>query len=72
VAHVMRHEAGLANFDSSFPLEAMTVAGIKGGLADPIIARQVPRWKKDASGRNKREYHAVTRGLIVNEIGAHY
>jgi hypothetical protein len=28
----------------------------------------VPSWKQDAAGRNKREYHAVTRGLVINEI----
>lgn len=66
VADVMRHEAGLAVFDSSLDPEDLLTENIKQNKVGHIIESHAQTYPRDA-GR-KREYHAVTRGWIVNEI----
>ena len=66
VADLMRHEAGLANFDTSLDMEDLFRENIKQNAVGRIIEAQSPSYKnRDGS---KREYHALTRGWIVNEL----
>jgi len=64
IAHVMRHEAGLAKFDRPIDASELTAEKIRAGSMSDIIAAQVPAQPPG----EKREYHAVTRGWIANEI----
>merc|ERR1711977_68115 len=64
IAHVMRHEAGLAKFDRPIDASELTAEKIRAGSMSNIIAAQVPAQPPG----EKREYHAVTRGWIANEI----
>ena len=66
VADVMRHEAGLAAFDTTLPLASLAAGAIKTNAIGAIIERQTQRFPvgKDT----QREYHAMTRGFIANEI----
>lgn len=66
VADVMRHEAGLASFDSSVDLDNLLPHNIKANGLGSIIERQAQRFRSVETG--KREYHAVTRGWIANEL----
>ena len=66
IAEVLRHEAGLASFDTSIELRDLFTENIKQNTIGPIIERQTQKYPT-GSGR-KREYHAVTRGWILNEI----
>jgi CubicO group peptidase (beta-lactamase class C family) len=76
VAHVMRHEAGLPRF--SLRASDLTTERIRGGSASGAIAalrpafpnesRDVADRAKDPERKGWREYHAITRGWIVNEI----
>ncbi|MEZ5571055.1 MAG: serine hydrolase domain-containing protein [Halioglobus sp.] len=66
VADLMRHEAGLANFDCSMELDALLTENIKLNSVGSIIEQQKQDYPRGDSGR--REYHAVTRGWIVNEL----
>ena len=66
VADLMRHEAGLANFDSSMALDDLLTQNIKKNSVGRIIERHTPKFS--AGDANRREYHAVTRGWIVNEV----
>jgi CubicO group peptidase (beta-lactamase class C family) len=66
IADLMRHEAGLANLDTSLDLEDLFTENIKSNAVGRVIERHAPSYR-DAS-RGKREYHALTRGWIVNEV----
>jgi CubicO group peptidase (beta-lactamase class C family) len=66
VADLMRHEAGLASFNASMALEDLFTQSIKENAVGQIIESHPQRFPKGAE--NKREYHAVTRGWIVNEV----
>ncbi|MBT8140011.1 MAG: beta-lactamase family protein [Gammaproteobacteria bacterium] len=66
VAQLMRHEAGLANFDTSIDLEDLFTENIKKNAIGKIIEKHAQTYKE--GGGSKREYHALTRGWIVNEV----
>lgn len=66
VADLMRHEAGLANFDISLEAEDLLTENIKKNKVGQIIERQVQNFgNRDGT---RREYHALTRGWIANEV----
>ena len=65
VADLMRHEAGLASFDTSLRREDLLAERIKQNPIGAVIEAQTPRFP-DWEGR--REYHAITRGWIANEL----
>ena len=66
VAELMRHEGGLAAFDVSIPAEDLVAENIKQNRIGKLIEDHPQRFPK-REGRT-REYHAVTRGWIVNEV----
>jgi CubicO group peptidase (beta-lactamase class C family) len=66
VADLMRHEAGLANFDTSLDLEDLFTENIKQNVVGRIIEGHAPSF--GTAGGSRREYHALTRGWIVNEL----
>ena len=66
VAELMRHEAGLANFNTSMAPDALLTENIKQNTVGRIIEGHAQDYAGGAMG--KREYHAVTRGWIVNEL----
>jgi len=66
VADLMRHEAGLANFDTSLDIEDLFTENIKRNTVGRLIEQHAPSFGTTGSGR--RQYHALTRGWIVNEL----
>ena len=66
VADVMRHEAGLANFDTAIDVDDLLPENIKANRLGNIIEKQEQHFRSPEVGR--REYHAMTRGWIVNEV----
>jgi CubicO group peptidase (beta-lactamase class C family) len=66
VAELMRHEAGLAAFNTSIEPEDLLTENIKQNRIGSIIEAHAQKFRAD--GGSAREYHAVTRGWIVNEI----
>lgn len=66
VADVMRHEAGLAALDTSIPPEDLLRDNIKQNAVGRILEPHPQKFRKGERGA--REYHAVTRGWIANEI----
>lgn len=66
VADLMRHEAGLANFDTSLDMQDLFRENIKQNAIGRIIEQQ-PLNYAGANG-GKRQYHGLTRGWIVNEL----
>jgi len=66
VADVMRHEGGLAAFDTSLDPEDLLTDNIKQNRVGRVIEGHAQRFRKGDG--SKREYHAVTRGWIVNEL----
>jgi CubicO group peptidase (beta-lactamase class C family) len=66
VADLMRHEAGLANFDTSLDMEDLFTENIKQNSVGRIIEKHTQTYAE--KGSSKREYHALTRGWIVNEV----
>jgi len=65
IADLMRHEAGLAAFDISLAPEHLHRENLKQNKIGHLIASH-PAYLKDEA--NRREYHALTRGWIANEI----
>ncbi len=66
VADVMRHEAGLATFDTAIDVDDLLPDNIKANRLGRIIEHQQQRFRSLESG--PREYHAMTRGWIANEV----
>lgn len=66
VADLMRHEAGLAAFNVSIEPQDLLTENIKQNKVGRIIEGHVQTFRK-GEGR-KREYHAVTRGWVANEL----
>jgi CubicO group peptidase (beta-lactamase class C family) len=66
IAELMRHEAGLAAFNTSIAPEDLLTANIKRNRIGQIIEAHPQKFRN--GGGSTREYHAVTRGWIVNEV----
>lgn len=66
VADLMRHEGGLAALDRSVDVEDLLPRNIKENRVGALIEQQPARFRKGEG--NQREYHAITRGWIVNEL----
>ena len=66
IADLMRHEGGMAAFDTSLDAEDLLTPNIKENRVGKVIEGHALRFRKGDGG--KREYHAITRGWIVNEI----
>ncbi|MEP0202214.1 MAG: serine hydrolase domain-containing protein [Halioglobus sp.] len=64
VADLMRHEAGLANLDTSLDAEDLFTENIKKNAVGQVLEQHAQNY----SSSGKREYHALTRGWIVNEL----
>ncbi len=66
VADLMRHEGGMAAFTTSLDAEDLLVKNIKENKVGKVIEGHPARFRK--GNGSKREYHAITRGWIVNEL----
>ncbi len=64
VADLMRHEAGLANFDTALDAEDLFTENIKKNVVGQVIEQH----ELNYGPGGKREYHAITRGWVVNEL----
>jgi len=64
---VLRHESGLPFFHRAYKLEELTRNGIKCGNASKVIEESVQHFPPEKLG-TERDYHACTRGIILNEI----
>lgn len=65
VADLMRHEAGLANFDTSLDMKDLFRESIKENVVGSLIEAHSLSFPAEDT---RREYHALTRGWIVNEL----
>ena len=65
VADVMRHEAGLAQLDVSLSAPQLETLALKQNSVGRVLEAQSLRLPR---ADPPREYHAVTRGWIANEI----
>jgi CubicO group peptidase (beta-lactamase class C family) len=66
VADVLRHEGGMAVFRTSLDPDDLLPARLKQNRVGAVIESHSLRFP--TGGRGKREYHAITRGWILNEI----
>ena len=66
VADLMRHEAGLANFDFSISTGDLLTHRIKDNALGTRIEQHPQHFRNQE--RTTREYHALTRGWIANEL----
>ena len=65
VADVMRHEAGLAQLSVNLSAKHLTTSALKENSVGTILEQLPLRFPE---GDSPREYHALTRGWIANEI----
>lgn len=68
VADLMRHEAGLAAFDATFDVEDFFVENIKKNKVGQVIEKETQFFNEEANPGHPRQYHALTRGWIANEV----
>ena len=69
ICDVLRHEAGLAFFQKDSPsLDDLKTANIKTNIVSDIIEKEELHYPEYESSDSKREYHSMTRGMIINEI----
>ena len=66
VADLMRHEAGLVNFKYTFDPEELLRENIKQNSVGSVIEGLNARISSDP--RKRRNYHAMTRGWVINEL----
>lgn len=66
VADLLRHEGGMAAFDTSLDPEDLLTENIKENRVGRIVEAQTARFR--SGGGSRREYHAITRGWILNEL----
>jgi CubicO group peptidase (beta-lactamase class C family) len=64
VADLMRHEGGVAALDTSLEVEDLLRENVKRNRVGEVVERQRARFRQG----NPREYHAITRGWIANEL----
>ena len=65
VAELMRHEAGLAVFNVSLDPQDLMTENIKQNKVGSIIEGHPQKYRPEGS---RREYHAITRGWVINEV----
>ncbi len=65
VADVLRHEGGMAAFRTSLAPADLLPAQLKRNKVGAVIERHALRFPTNGE---KREYHAITRGWILNEV----
>jgi len=69
ICDVLRHESGLAYFQDKAPtLDECTTANIKLNKVGEIIEKEELHWPEYKNSDSKREYHAMVRGLVLNEV----
>lgn len=66
VADLMRHEAGLVDFNHTFDPEHLLTENLKQNSAGSVI--ESLRAKISGNPLNRRNYHALTRGWVANEL----
>jgi len=66
VAELMRHEGGMAAFNTSLDPEDLLTKNIKENRVGKVIEAHPLKFRK--GNRSRREYHAITRGWIANEL----
>ena len=66
VADLMRHEAGLAAFDTAIEPRDLQPDRLRENAVGNLIERQTARYRPGPDQR--REYHAITRGWIAGEL----
>ena len=75
LADVLRHEAGLPDFNHTMKDSKFCRDGIKSNAISNVIEGLEPIWPTKELGcinpdgtETRRAYHAFTRGMILNEI----
>lgn len=72
LADVLRHESGLAWINHTFKADDFLPHNIKANAVGKVLEVEPAHWPDQPAGLKrvptKREYHSVTRGIILNEI----
>jgi CubicO group peptidase (beta-lactamase class C family) len=66
IADLMRHEAGLAAFDTTLQPSDLHPEKLRTNSVGAVSERQPQKFR--AGPGNQREYHSITRGWIANEV----
>ena len=64
IADVMRHECGLPKLHRQLQADEVTTYSVKQNQIGKVIEETKQFWPKD----QKREYHALTRDWVANEV----
>jgi len=64
IVDLLKHEAGMAQLEYPLEMEDSLTHNIKNNVMGEKLAGMSPAWPEGS----KREYHAITRGWLANEI----
>ena len=65
IADLLRHEGGMASFDEAIEPNDLLATSLKNNRVGQLIENHDQKFRP--SGK-RREYHAITRGWILNEV----
>jgi len=69
ICDVLRHESGLSYFTESLPtIKDAWTENIKQNKVGQLIEKQSPHFPNYEGSDSRTDYHALTRGMVVNEI----
>ena len=66
IADLMRHEGGMAAFDQALSVQNLQPEALKRNEIGLLIEKHDQKYREGEN--NQREYHAITRGWIANEL----
>jgi len=64
VADMLRHEGGLPTIEAKLDIQDSFPENLKNNNVGQVLEKEKPHWPEDC----KREYHAMTRGAVLQEL----
>ena len=71
IADVLRHESGLSWINHTFAKDDFLLENIKKNKVGQVLEKEplhMPGFGGDQNTPTNREYHTITRGIVLNEI----
>jgi len=64
VADMLRHEGGLSTIAAKLDIQDCFPENLRNNRVAQVLEKELPHWPEDC----KREYHAITRGAVIQEL----
>merc|ERR550534_1710860 len=64
VADMLRHEGGLSTIAAKLDVQDCFPENLRSNRVAQVLEKELPHWPGDC----RREYHAITRGAVIQEL----